>query len=39
MSMNPRQTTDKIREDYQNYIASILTVKDDEITELAHNAV
>lgn len=39
MSMNPRQTTDKIRGDYQNYIASILTVKDDEITELAHKAV
>ena len=39
MSMNPRQTTDKIRGDYQNYIASILTVKDDEITRLAHKAV
>ena len=39
MSMNPRQTTDKIRSDYQNYIASILTVKDDEITDLAHKAV
>ncbi len=39
MSMNPRQTTDKIRSDYRNYIASILTVKDKEITELAHSAV
>ena len=39
MSMNPRQTTDKIRGDYQNYIASILTVKDDQITELSHKAV
>lgn len=39
MSMNPRQTTDKIRGDYQNYIASILTVKDEEITQLAHKAV
>ena len=39
MSMNPRQTTDKIRGDYQNYIASILTVKDKQITQLAHEAV
>ena len=39
MSMNPRQTTDKIRGDYQNYIASILTVKDKQITKLAHEAV
>ena len=39
MSMNPRETTDKIRTDYQNYIASILSVKDAEITSLAHKAV
>ena len=39
MSMNPRMTTDKIRRDYQDYIASILGVKDQEITKLAHNAV
>ena len=39
MSMNPRVTTDKIRTDYKNYIASILSVKDEEITNLAHNAV
>ncbi|SEL27619.1 Helicase conserved C-terminal domain-containing protein [Ruminococcus sp. YRD2003] len=39
MSMNPRQTTEKIRTDYQNYIASILSVKDPVITKLAHEAV
>ena len=39
MSMNPRETTDKIRTDYQDYIASILGVKDREITELARNTV
>ena len=39
MSMNPRETTDKIRGDYQDYIASILGVKDQEITVLAHKAV
>lgn len=39
MSMNPRETTDKIRIDYQNYIASILTVKDREINKLAHRTV
>ncbi len=39
MSMNPRETTDKIRVDYQDYIASILDVKDTEITELAHKTV
>mgnify|MGYP002852777810 CR=1 FL=1 len=39
MSMNPRETTDKIRTDYQDYIASILGVKDREITELAHKTV
>lgn len=39
MSMNPRETTDKIRKDYQDYVASILTVKDTQITNLAHKAV
>lgn len=39
MSMNPRETTDKIRKDYQDYIASILSVKDRQITELARKAV
>ena len=39
MSMNPRETTEKIRTDYQDYISSILSVKDDEITKLAHEAV
>ena len=39
MSMNPRHTTDKIKTDYRDYIASILSVKDAEITRLAHNAV
>lgn len=37
--MNPRETTDKIRTDYQDYIASILGVKDAEITRLAHENV
>ena len=35
MSMNPRQTTNKIKLDYQEYIASILQVKDKDITDLA----
>lgn len=39
MSMNPRETTEKIRIDYQDYIASILGVKDRKITELAHRTV
>lgn len=39
MSMNPRHTTEKIKTDYRDYIASILSVKDTEITRLAHNAV
>lgn len=39
MSMNPRETTEKIRTDYQDYIASILSVKDQEITDMAHRAV
>lgn len=39
MSMNPRETTEKIRNDYQEYIASILNVKDPRITELACEAV
>ena len=39
MSMNPRETTDKIKRDYQDYIASILKVRDPEITALAHKNV
>lgn len=39
MSMNPRETTEKIRGDYQDYIASILEVKDAEITKLAREKV
>lgn len=39
MSMNPRATTDKIRSDYENYVASMLSVKDKEITRLAHHSV
>ena len=39
MSMNPRETTDKIRADYQDYVSSILGVKDSEITRLAHKMV
>lgn len=39
MSMNPRETTDKIKADYQDYITSILSVKNSEITQLAHKAV
>ena len=39
MSMNPRETTEKIRSDYKEYIASILSVKDSRITELAYDAV
>lgn len=35
MSMNPRATTDKIREDYEEYISSILRVRDRELSELA----
>jgi len=39
MSMNPRITTEKIRTEYQEYISSILTVKDSEITKLARKTV
>lgn len=39
MSMNPRETTDKIKTDYQEYISSILEVKDQEVTELAKETV
>ena len=39
MSMNPRKTTEKIRDDYCNYISSILKVKDRTITKLSHDAV
>ena len=37
--MNPRITTEKIKEDYKNYIASILTVRDEEISHLAKEEV
>lgn len=39
MSMNPRETTDKIRSDYKEYLASIASVKDQEITQLAYEAI
>ena len=39
MSMNPRETTDKIRSDYKEYLASIASVKDQEITRLAYEAI
>ena len=39
MSMNPRITTEKIKDDYKNYIASILTVRDKEISHLAKEEV
>ena len=39
MSMNPRVTTDKIKSDYKSYVASILTVRDREISELAQEEV
>lgn len=37
--MNPRQTTDKIRDDYESYLTSILTVKDRQISKLASEEV
>lgn len=37
--MNPRETTDKIKYDYQDYISSILEVNDKEITKLARENV
>ncbi len=39
MSMNPRETTEKIKADYKEYITSILSVKDKEITALAKKTV
>lgn len=39
MSMNPRITTEKIKADYGSYIASILTVRDREISQLAKEEV
>lgn len=39
MSMNPRETTEKIKSDYKDYIASILHVRDKQITKLAEKAV
>ena len=39
MSMNPRETTEKIRGEYQEYIESILNVRDPEIADLARETV
>ena len=39
MAMNPRITTEKIRTDYQDYLSSILTVRDKEITHQAQEQV
>ena len=39
MSMNPRTTTEKIKADYRSYVASILTVRDREISRLAKEEV
>ena len=37
--MNPRETTEKIKTDYRDYISSILHVKDKRISKLASSAV
>ena len=37
--MNPRETTERIKNDYKEYITSILHVKDASITSLAKKAV
>lgn len=37
--MNPRETTEKIKADYKSYVASILNVKDREISRLAKEEV
>ena len=37
--MNPRTTTEHIKNDYQEYLESILSVKDDEITTLARKTI
>jgi len=39
MSMNPRTTTEKIRKDYKQYVSSILTTRDPEISRLAMEEV
>ena len=39
MSMNPRSTTEKIKADCRSYVASILTVRDREISRLAKEEV
>lgn len=39
MAMNPRATTEKIRTDYQDYLSSILTVRDSELTSQAQQCV
>ena len=39
MAMNPRETTEKIRTDYENYLCSILTVRNAELTQKAQACV
>lgn len=39
MAMNPRETTEKIRTDYEDYLCSILTVRNAEITQKAASSV
>ena len=39
MSMNPRVTTEKIKNDYRSYVSSILMVRDHEISRLAKEEV
>lgn len=39
MAMNPRTTTEKIVNDYKQYVSTILKVKDKEITRLAKEEV
>ena len=39
MSMNPRNTTEKIRSDYREYIESILSVRDPELRRLVRENV
>ena len=39
MPMNPIETTRKIKGDYENYLQSILKVKDAEITQSTYKAL
>ena len=39
MSMNPRATTDKIRTDYEEYLASILNVRSADINRMAREKI